>query len=328
VRAPDFWAGPGNGGWRAGLLSPLSWLWTVVTRRRLTQATPYDCGIPVICIGNVTAGGTGKTPVAQAVARRLIARGLNPHFLSRGYGGSQAGPLRVEAGHDAAAVGDEPLLLAGVAPAWIARDRVAGARAIAAAEADVIIMDDGFQNPSLAKSLTVLVIDAGAGLGNGRVIPAGPLREPWADALGRADAVIINGTGDAPVPDCGTVPLLFGRIQPLQPRAFAARPVFAFAGIGRPAKFYDTLRAMGARIVQTRDFPDHHPYTMPEIEAVIAAAGAAGAVPVTTAKDAVRLPPRFRDRVEVVEIAFVFEDEAALDRLLDQGLVDRVSKTP
>lgn len=327
MRAPDFWAGPGRGGWQGALLHPVSLVWAAVTRRRLARGVGFDPGIPVVCVGNVTAGGTGKTPVAQAIARRLIARGVTPHFLSRGYGGSLAGPVRVGEGHDASMVGDEPLLLARVAPAWVARDRVAGARAIAAAGADVIIMDDGFQNPGVAKTLSLLVLDGGAGLGNGRVIPAGPLRETWGEALLRADAVVVNGRG-APLPDCAGLPVLHGGVLPTAPGALAGRRVLAFAGIGRPGKFFDTVRDMGAVLVGQQEFPDHHPYTADEIRRLMDKAAALDAAVVTTAKDAVRLPAGLASSIEVVEVGFAFDDVATLDQLLDRALRDRVSKTP
>ncbi|MFA5120263.1 tetraacyldisaccharide 4'-kinase [Zavarzinia sp.] len=315
MKAPDFWAGPGDGGWPARLLTPVSALWTHATRRRLARGPGFDPGIPVICVGNVTAGGTGKTPFAIEIARRLIAAGHRPAFLSRGHGGSAAGPLRVD-GQGAEVVGDEPLLLARAAPAWIARDRAAGARAIAASDADVIVMDDGFQNPSLRKSLSFLVLDAGAGLGNGRVIPAGPLREPWADARARADAVVIAGEGAASLPDPGGLPVLHAAVRPLDGERFAGRRVFAFAGIGRPAKFYRSLTEVGAAVMATRDFADHHAYTPDEIRDVLAAAAAQHAVPVTTAKDFARLAPSLRPGIEVLEIALDVAESARLDELL------------
>ncbi|PWR19690.1 tetraacyldisaccharide 4'-kinase [Zavarzinia compransoris] len=316
MRAPDFWAGPGDGGWRARLLSPLSALWRHVARRRLARGgAGFDPGIPVICIGNATAGGTGKTPFAIEVARRLIAAGHRPHFLSRGHGGTARGVVRV-GGQGASAVGDEPLLLAAVAPAWVARDRIAGARAIAAAGADVIVMDDGFQNPALEKRLSFLVVDGGAGLGNGRVIPAGPLREDWPDARARADAVVVIGAATAPLPPAGALPLFRAAIRPLGGARFAGRRVLAFAGIGRPGKFFDTLAACGAVLAATRAFPDHHAFTAAEIAALRREAAALDALPVTTAKDGARLGPGERVWVEVLDIALDVAEADALDQLL------------
>ncbi|MCF4164159.1 tetraacyldisaccharide 4'-kinase [Zavarzinia compransoris] len=317
MRAPEFWAGPGDGGWPARLLSPLSLIWCGLTRRRLARGPGYDPGVPVICIGNVTAGGTGKTPFAMVVARRLAAMGRQPHFLSRGHGARITAPLRV-AGQGAATVGDEPLLLSRVAPAWVCPDRAAGARAMVAAGADVIVMDDGFQNPSLAKRLSFLVIDGGAGLGNGRVIPAGPLREPWGDAIARAEAVVVVGTATAPLPDMAGRPVLSAAVVPLNGDDFRGRRVLAFAGIGRPAKFFETLAATGADVVAGRAFADHHPFAASEIADLKREAAALDAVPVTTAKDFARLDAGARAGIEVLEITLALdaEGEAHLDQLL------------
>lgn len=321
MRAPEFWAGPGRGGWQAAALSPLSLLWRLATRRRLARGVPFDPGIPVICIGNVTAGGTGKTPFALLVAARLIALGRRPHFLSRGHGGSATGPLRV-AGQGADVVGDEPLLLSRVAPAWVARDRVAGAGAIRAAGGDVIVMDDGFQNPALRKTLSFLVLDGGAGLGNGRVIPAGPLREDWADARARAQAVVIVGAETRAMPDAGGLPVLRADVRPADAARFASRRVFAFAGIGRPGKFFDSLAGAGAITVGTRTFADHHPYTPAEIEALREEARALDAAPVTTAKDAARLSGDMAEGIEVFEIGLAVDSPTLLDQLLGAALRD------
>lgn len=322
MRAPEFWAGPGDGGWRARLLLPLSALWRRVTRRRLARGGPgFDPGIPVICIGNVTAGGTGKTPFAIEVASRLKAAGHHPHFLSRGHGGTARDVTRVE-GQGADVVGDEPLLLAAVAPAWVARDRVAGARAMVAAGADVIIMDDGFQNPALKKTLSFLVLDGGAGLGNGRVIPAGPLREDWLEARARADAIIVIGEGRHPLPPAGDLPLFRAAIRPLAGERFAGRRVLAFAGIGRPGKFFDSLAACGAELVGRRAFADHHAFTAAEIDALRREAAATGAALVTTAKDAARLSHAQRAGIEVLEIALDVGESAGLDQLLGQAFRD------
>lgn len=315
MRAPEFWSDPAGGGWRAALLSPLSALWAGVTRRRLASGSPYDPGIPVICIGNVTSGGTGKTPFALLVAERLTALGRHPHFLSRGHGGRETGPLRVAA-HDAAAVGDEPLLLAAAGPAWIARDRAAGARAIVEAGGDVIVMDDGFQNPALKKTLSFLVLDGGAGLGNGRVIPAGPLRETWAAARARAQAIVVVGDVRRTLPDPGGLPVLRAAITPAAPGRFTGRRVLAFAGIGRPAKFFDSLRAEGAELVAARAFADHHPYASAELAALRAEAAALSADLVTTAKDFARLPAGERRGIEVFAITLRLDSPVVLDQLL------------
>jgi tetraacyldisaccharide 4'-kinase len=272
----------------------------------------------VICVGNLVAGGAGKTPIAIAIAERLIARGKAVHFLSRGYGGREKGLLRVDpARHAAADVGDEPLLLARIAPAWVSRDRAAGAAAAVAAGAQIIVMDDGFQNPGLAKDLSLLAVDGGYGFGNGRVMPAGPLREPLAAGLARADAVALIGTDQCGVADRlpPSLPLLRAVLAPIA-AALAGRRVFAFAGIARPEKFFATLQSMGCVLAGRRAFADHHAYGEAEVAALIEEARHADAVPVTTEKDAVRLPPALRAGIETLPVAIRWRDEAAADRLL------------
>ncbi len=197
MRQPEFWR---HDGAVAKILTPLGWAFHGAGRIRRWAARPYCAPIPVICVGNLVAGGAGKTPVAMAIADMLLAARRKPHFLTRGFGGGLAGPVRVDrSGHDAGAVGDEALLLADMAPCWVARDRADGARAAVDAGAEIIVMDDGFQNPQPAKDLSLIVIDGGVGFGNRRVIPAGPLRENLAAGIRRADAAILIGldTSDA-----------------------------------------------------------------------------------------------------------------------------------
>ncbi len=294
MRDPAFWWQPP--GTAAALLAPIAKVYGAVAGSRLKQ-TGRSVGIPVICIGNLTVGGSGKTPTALAVARILIAAGKQPYFLTRGYGGELAGPVLVDtAVHRAYDVGDEPLLLARVAPTVVAADRAAGAELIRAAGADVIVMDDGFQNPSLAKDLSILAVDGRRAIGNGKVFPAGPLRAPLETQLDCAQAVLIIGemsdeTGLLAAAKSRGLPLLHGRLQP-DPKALdaiAQHPVFAFAGIGDPEKFFATLRE--ARIeVRLRDaFPDHHRYRGSEILALMVRAEREGLVLVTTEKDLMRL---------------------------------------
>ena len=315
---PEFWARRGP---VSSLLQPLAWGYALGTsaRRRWTQ--PWQAPVPVICIGNLVAGGAGKTPVALSLARRLKARGRPVHILSRGYGGSLVGPVLVDAArHGAAAVGDEPLLLAEAAPCWVARDRVAGAKAAIAAGARRLLLDDGLQNPSLAKTLSLLVIDGGYGFGNGRVLPAGPLRERLAPGLARAEAVVVMGEDMA-----GIAPLIAGktvlraRLAPTNAEEVAGRKLVAFAGIGRPEKFFASLAAAGGLIVARHGFADHHRYRESELARLQAEAAETGARLVTTAKDRVRLPASWRARVGVLEVAVAWEDEAALDALLDRA---------
>jgi len=313
LRAPAFWTQPGL---IPTLLRPLGLLWAGAGAWRQARTRPWRAPVPVICIGNLIMGGAGKTPVAMALAQRLQGHGHHPHLLSRGYGGKLKGPLRVDPSHHTAQeVGDEPLLLAKAAPCWIAHDRKAGILAAAAAGADLIILDDGFQNPGVAKDFSFIVIDHGYGFGNGEVFPAGPLREPAARGLARADAVILLGEGaELPLPP--ELPRLEARFAVTAAPPLGGKRVLAFAGIGRPAKFYATLADQGALIAATRDFADHHPYRPEEVASLIEEASKAEALPVTTEKDWVRLPEALRDRVAKVEIAVEWADEAALDRLL------------
>lgn len=317
MRAPAFWSGPSV---LSTLLMPLGAVYAVAGKLRRMAVSPQKPPVPLVCVGNLVAGGAGKTPVAQAIARHMIAQGVNVHFLSRGYGGKLKGPVRVVPGiHDAADVGDEPLLLAGMAPCWVAANRVAGAQAAAADGAQVIVMDDGHQNPSLVKAASIVVVDGGVGFGNGRIIPAGPLRESVAEGLARADAVVIldeDKTGVAQSLPQG-MPLLHGHLAPSEEsRVLDGERVLAFAGIGRPGKFFDTVRALGCNLVEQRGFSDHHPYSYKEARELIDAAWALGALPVTTAKDAVRLPPDLRAPVMVVEVEVVWREPELLDKTL------------
>ena len=316
---PEFWA---RSGLLPTVLQPFAWAYAAAGRLRHAWTQPWRAPVPVICVGNLVAGGAGKTPVAIALARQLQAKGRAVHLLSRGYGGSLAGPVAVDRlRHDAGQVGDEALLLAAAAPAWIARDRPAGARAAIAAGAHCLLLDDGLQNPTLAKDLSLLVIDGAYGLGNGRVLPAGPLREPLGAGLARADAVVLMGEDRAGV--TALLPgktILHARLAPENAAAFAGRAVVAFAGIGRPAKFFATLKGIGAELVARHAFADHHPYRAAELRRLLAEAQAAHAVLVTTAKDAVRLPAEWRAHVEVLAVSAEFADVTALDRLVDQAL--------
>jgi len=315
---PDFWR---NDNGLSELLLPLAFVWSAVTRIRMGLGTPWRAPVPVICVGNLVVGGAGKTPLAIALARHLIAAGRSPHFLSRGYGGRQRGPVQVDLQrHDAAAVGDEPLLLAAVAPTWVARNRREGARRACAAGADVIVMDDGFQNPSLAKDIAVLAVDGGYGFGNHRVMPAGPLRERLPGGLARADAAVVIGT-DATGALSGIqqyCPVHKAYLAPLPDDAIAGSRVFAFAGIGRPEKFYATLRQIGCTVVATKDFPDHHPYTPEQIMKLCEDAAALDAVPVTTEKDFVRLPDEARSMVRALKVELGWADPASPGRILNK----------
>ena len=317
MRTPAFWYQPA--GALAGLLAPVGALYGLGGALRMWRTTPHHAGVPVLCVGNLVAGGAGKTPVAVSILQALRARGVAAHALTRGHGGAERGPLAVDpARHGAADVGDEALLLAGHAPTWVARDRAAGALAAVAAGARAVVMDDGFQNPALAKDLSLLVVDGATGFGNGRLVPAGPLREPVARGLARADAVVVMGEDRAGVAArVAPRPVLRARVE-AEDGSLAGRRVLAFAGIGRPEKFFATLRALGAEVAEAHAFADHHPYREDEVRRLLDRAAALAAEPVTTAKDAFRLPAAQRDRVRVLPVRAVWDDPAALDALLDR----------
>jgi tetraacyldisaccharide 4'-kinase len=293
MRTPGFWHR--RPGLVARLLWPLGRLYGAVTAWRMARRG-RSVGIPVICIGNFTAGGTGKTPAAIHVAQLLLSQGRRPVFLSRGHGGRLAGPAQVDpARHSAADCGDEPLLLARIAPVVVAQDRIAGARLAAGLGADVIVMDDGLQNPSLAKDAVIAVVDGATGFGNGYCLPAGPLRAPLWRQWPHADAVLIVGEDATDVAGlAGGRPVLRGRLAPAASdvAALAGRRLLAFAGIGRPSKFFDTLREAGLDVARTQAFADHHPYSVADADRLEALAAAEGLLPVTTEKDAVRWPRR------------------------------------
>lgn len=311
------------------LLALAAAAWTWAGRRRLHRARPQRVDAPVICVGNLTLGGSGKTPVVQAVAARLAARGAAVHVLLRGHRGRLRGPVRVDlAAHDAAEVGDEALMLARGAPTWIARDRLAGASAAVAAGASVIVLDDGHQNPGLTKNLTLLVIDGETRdgewpFGDGAVFPAGPLREPLAEGLARADAAIILLPADleqadpALIATLASLPVLTARLQPTQKPP--AGPQVGFAGVGKPWKVERALTAAGCQLVDFLPLADHAPLAEGLLKVLEARARALGAGLVTTEKDWVRLPPAWRSRVESWPVQAVFDDETALDRLLDRA---------
>jgi len=292
MREPTFWWRPGGG----SLLSPLAGIYGAVAAFRMGWEG-RSAGVPVICLGNPTVGGAGKTPAARAVGRLLLAAHERPFFLSRGYGGSLPGPVRVDAAvHSAAAVGDEPLLLTRLAPTIVARDRVAGAEAARRGGATVIVMDDGFQNPALIKDLAILLVDGRRGVGNGRVIPAGPLRAPLETQLAHAQALVVVGPpeGVKAVAERARrhgVAIFHARLEPNQAiiAALGGRKVLAFAGIGDPEKFFVTLAEAGIAVAERAIFADHHRYTAAEAQVLIARAAAASLVLLTTEKDHARL---------------------------------------
>lgn len=329
MRPPAFWqtdAGRGSAALTRALLTPLGTAYAWATQRRIETTDPERVGIPVICVGNLTLGGTGKTPVVRALLAMLEAAGHHPAALSRGWKGRLDGPEKVDPEtHSVRDVGDEPLLLAQDHPAWIAKHRVAGARAIETAGHDCIVMDDGHQNPTLHKDLSLVVVDGQTGWGAGKVFPAGPLREPVERGLARADAVVVM------MPDAGSepdyerlsladleIPVLRAWLEPAGPPP--AGPLLAFAGIGRPQKFYDALAAAGGEIAETASFPDHHPFNARELARLADLAEAHRATLVTTEKDWVRLPQEWRARIPAWPVAARFASPDRVSGLLSRAV--------
>src|SRR5258707_487806 len=320
MRAPEFWHEPP--GLAASLLAPVGAAWDIASRLRRAVARPYCAPVPVLCVGNLVAGGSGKTPIVQTLAGLFQERGIAVHVVSRGYGGDLPGPVRGDSTlHDGPAGGDEAPFIAARTPRWGARDRAAGIGPAGEAGAAVIVLDDGFQNPGVAKDLSLVVVDTEYGFGNGRVIPAGPLREPIAAGLARADAIVLIGNAPAPRElDVVPCPILRAALEPVNGERIADGRLAAFAGIGRPEKFFATLRRLGATLVAAKPFPDHHRYGVDEIARLREIAAREDARLVTTAKDWARLSPELRQRIEVLDVEIRWRDAAILQRMLSDFL--------
>lgn len=331
MKTPAFWYRDGFSVWSL-IAAPLGWLYAAATARRVRRSASLIPVKPVICIGNINAGGTGKTPTVIAVAQRLQQHGQNVQIVTRGYGGSLEGPVKVsERRHKADDVGDEPLLLAAFAPTWVAKDRAAGVSAATADGADLILLDDGFQNPAVQKALSVVVVDASQGFGNGRCIPAGPLREPVDQGLKRADFVLSIGDADDQTTfehrwggQIATMRLR-GHLAPLETGIdWNGMRVLAFAGIGNPAKFFKTLRRLGVELVQAQALEDHQALPASLLIRLEAEARLRNAQLVTTEKDAVRLPSAFQQKVLTVPVRLELDDWSELDRAI-KGLLSTPS---
>ena len=327
MQAPKFWYRSRS--WQAFLLSPLGMVYAWATARRQKNARPTRMDIPVICIGNLNVGGTGKTPTTIAIAQMLISRGIAVHIVSRGYGGSLQAVTQVDPRvHTADETGDEPLLMAAFAPTWVANERVAGARAAQNAGADVILLDDGFQDPSLIKDLSIIVVDATRGFGNGRCLPAGPLREPVHVGLKRANAVISIGEPEAQsqfreraADQLGQIAHITASLKPIEMgMPWAEGRYLAFAGIGDPEKFFGTLRGLGAALVRTVALDDHQKLARPMIKRLMQEAQSMNAQLVTTEKDAARLPADLRSGILSLPVRLEFDDAHVLETLLEPVL--------
>ena len=325
MKPPKFWFFPkSKPGINPYFLSPISKLWAGQTARRLANGKREKLKVPVICVGNANLGGTDKTPTTIALIEELKAMGKSPAVVMRGYGGSIEGPHRVNEAKDTyKETGDEALLISAFAPVWVSQDRAAGAKVATAQRHDVIILDDALQNPDLHHDLTIMVVDAEVGFGNGWVCPSGPLREPVETAMSRADMIVAIGDEDAQDelmeawPILGGLPIVEGAIKPIETgMEWKDMRAYAFAGIGRPQKFFKSLRAEGATVVATRAFDDHEPFSLAVLKRMQAEAWAWGANLVTTEKDAVRLPKEMRPEVMTFPVRLHFEHKTILKEKL------------
>ncbi len=331
MRAPDFWWQP-EAGAAAIALWPASRIWGAAAAWRMGRGADFRPPVPVLCVGNLVVGGAGKTPTAIAMVRAVRGRGLRPGILASGYGGAARAPVLVDPSrHRAAEVGDEALVLAAAAPTVIAARRPAGARRLLDEGVNFLILDDGFQDPSVAKDVTIVAVDAGAGVGNGRVIPAGPLRAPLNGQLRRSDTLLIIGEGDRAEPLIRTAarsgrPVMRAKLAPNSVRAWRKGRALAYAGIGRPQKFFDTLAAINVDLAHARAFPDHHRFTAAEAAQLLDTSKAEGLRLITTEKDYARLAgengvlAQLRERSEPFPVTLKFDNPTAVGELIDEAI--------
>lgn len=325
MKTPGFWYKESA---LSRLLQPVSLLYDIISTLKRAQAKPAGFPIPVICVGNLTAGGSGKTPVALYIGKLLKNKNAGAFFVSRGYGGKLKGPVLVNPKkHTSSEVGDEPLLLAEVLPTVIAKDRVAGIRLAISKGAKAVVLDDGFQNPSVIKTLSLLVIDGERVFGNGMLIPAGPLRERPEAGFKRAHAIIVLNRSTRVPPLPADRPVFNARTVAQNTEALKGRKVIAFCGIAHPDKLFGTVAGAGANIVETIAFPDHHPYSPIDVKKLLFKSYIEEAVLITTSKDVVRLPQKLRDCVAVVDIAVEFENPAMFESVIDY-ILKPPDKTP
>ena len=322
MQTPGFWRA-GSNCFPSTLLSPFGWFFRIITWVRQVTTKPWKSPIPIICIGNLVAGGSGKTPLALNIAKHLQKKGKIVHFLSRGYGGEEKGPLLVDVEiHDFTCVGDEPLILASQAPTWVSRDRRAGCLAAAKAGAEIIIMDDGFQNPKVIKDYSIVVVDGEYGFGNQKLIPAGPLREPIPRGLARAHAVVVVGEDRAGTSIFftrhGLSPLSTRLIPTKLPNTIKDKPVVLFAGIGFPEKFFKTISNLGYNVVRKISYADHHPYSCSDIDYLRNVAKKNEAILLSTEKDAQRLPKSFLKEVNIISAKIEWEFDEKRNILLNE----------
>lgn len=319
MRTPAFWS---KDSWVSGMLLPASAIYEIITHIKNRITKPVKIQVPVICVGGLTAGGAGKTPVCLHIGELCKERGINAWFVSRGYKGKLQGPIQVKPSeHTSYDVGDEPLLLAGVLPTVIAKDRVLGAQFAAKAGAKLIIMDDGFQNSAIHKDISIIVVDGTHLFGNGRLLPAGPLRERLETGLKRADAIILINPATGITLPAYTRPALRACTKPNNDAvALKGKNVIAFCGLAYPQKFFATLASLGAKIVEERTFPDHYQYNDAEIDALALRAKEQDAILVTTSKDAARMNARSLSLITVIYVTLDFEKPDALMALIDKAL--------